>query len=30
MTHLPKVAGRKNGIHNNWWQYIANLDNIVD
>jgi len=30
MTHLPKVAGRKDGIHNNWWQCIANLDNIVD
>jgi hypothetical protein len=22
--HFPKVPGRKNGIHNNWWQYIAN------
>jgi hypothetical protein len=30
MNHIPKVAGRINGIHNNWWQYIANLDNIVD
>ena len=25
---LPKTAGRKNGIHNNWWQYIANPDNV--
>jgi hypothetical protein len=30
MSHLPKTAGRKNGIHNNWWQYIANLDNVPD
>jgi hypothetical protein len=28
MHHLPRTSGRKNGIHNNWWQYIANLDNI--
>ena len=28
MKHLPKTAGRQNGIHNNWWQYIANLDNV--
>jgi len=28
MQHLPKTAGRKDGIHNNWWQYIANLDNV--
>jgi len=28
MQHLPKSAGRKNGIHHNWWQYIANLDNL--
>ena len=30
MSHLPKTAGRRNGIHNNWWQYIANLDNVVE
>ena len=30
MNHLPKTAGRQNGIHNNWWQYIANLDNVPD
>lgn len=29
LAHLPKTAGRKNGIHNNWWQYIANLDNVI-
>jgi hypothetical protein len=28
MSHFPKVAGRKNGIHNNWWQYIANPNNV--
>lgn len=30
MSHLPKTAGRKNGIHNNWWQVIANLENLSD
>jgi hypothetical protein len=29
LRHLPKVAGRQNGIHNNWWQYIANPDNVT-
>ncbi len=24
LNHLPRVAGRKNAIHNNWWQYIIN------
>ncbi len=28
LKHLPKAAGRQHGIHNNWWQYIANLDNV--
>ncbi len=28
LKHLPKTAGRQKGIHNNWWQYIANLDNV--
>ena len=27
--HFPKVAGRKNGIHNNWWQYIAAPQKVV-
>ena len=27
LKHLPKVAGRKNGIHNNWWQYIVSPNN---
>ena len=26
--HIPKVAGRKNGIHNNWWQYIMNPNHV--
>ncbi len=29
LNHLPKAAGRKNGIHNNWWQYIGNANNVV-
>jgi hypothetical protein len=28
LSHLPKMAGRKNGIHNNWWQYTANPNNV--
>lgn len=28
MQHLPRMAGRTNGIHNNWWQYIAELENL--
>jgi len=26
--HIPKVAGRKNGIQNNWWQYIMNPNHV--
>lgn len=29
MKHLPKVAGRENGIHHNWWQYIADPNNVA-
>jgi hypothetical protein len=29
LDHLPKSAGRQNGVHNNWWQYVANLDNVT-
>ncbi len=29
LKHLPKVAGRQNGIHNNWWQYIAEPNNVA-
>jgi hypothetical protein len=28
LSHFPKVAGRRNGISNNWWQYIANPNNV--
>jgi len=28
MNHFPHVAGRQNGIHNNWWQYIANPQQV--
>jgi len=28
MKHFPKTAGRTNGIHHNWWQYIANANNV--
>ena len=28
LKHLPKIAGRQNGIHNNWWQYVANPNNV--
>ena len=26
--HIPHVAGRQNGIHNNWWQYIMDANNV--
>lgn len=29
LKHLPKTSGRVNGIHNNWWQYIANPNQVV-
>jgi len=29
LKHLPKAAGRQNGIHNNWWQYIADPNNVI-
>jgi hypothetical protein len=28
-NHFPRVAGRKNGIHNNWWQYVAAPQNVI-
>jgi len=28
LKHFPKVKGRKNGIRNNWWQYIANSNHV--
>jgi hypothetical protein len=29
MNHFPKRAGRTNGIHHNWWQYIMNPNNVI-
>jgi hypothetical protein len=29
LIHIPKTAGRINGVHNNWWQYIANPNNVI-
>lgn len=28
-NHFPRTSGRKNGIHNNWWQYIASPQNVI-
>jgi len=28
MKHFPKTIGRQNGVHNNWWQYIADPNNV--
>jgi len=28
LNHIPHVAGRKNGIHNNWWQYMIDPQNV--
>lgn len=28
MKHFPKTMGRTNGIRNNWWQYIADPNNV--
>lgn len=28
LNHIPHTAGRKNGIHNNWWQYIIKPENV--
>lgn len=27
--HFPRVAGRKNRIHNNWWQYVVSPQQVV-
>ena len=29
LNHIPHVAGRKNGIHNNWWQYILDPNKVT-
>lgn len=28
LNHIPHAAGRKNGIHNNWWQYIISPNKV--
>jgi hypothetical protein len=28
LKHIPHVAGRQNGIHNNWWQYMIDPQNV--
>ncbi len=28
LGHMPKVKGIQNGIANNWWQYVANPNNV--
>ena len=28
LKHIPHVAGRQNGIHNNWWQYILDPNKV--
>ncbi len=28
-NHFPCVAGRKNGIHNNWWQYVVSPQKVI-
>jgi hypothetical protein len=28
LNHLPKVAGRTFGIHNNWWQYVVDPNRV--
>lgn len=29
LNHFPRVAGRQNGIHNNWWQYMVNPQQVI-
>ena len=29
LQHIPHTQGRQNGIHNNWWQYIINPQNVI-
>ncbi|MDP1547160.1 MAG: hypothetical protein Q8L87_14200 [Anaerolineales bacterium] len=28
-NHFPRVNGRRNGIHNNWWQYVVSPQNVI-
>ena len=29
LNHFPGRAGRKNGVHNNWWQYVVKPQLVV-
>ncbi len=29
LKHIPHAAGRRSGVHNNWWQYILDPNRIV-
>jgi hypothetical protein len=29
LNHFPRMAGRKNGVHNNWWQYVVNPQKVT-
>ncbi|MEW5938101.1 MAG: hypothetical protein AB1750_00450 [Chloroflexota bacterium] len=29
LKHFPHTVGRRNGIHNNWWQYLIDPNKIV-
>lgn len=28
-NHFPRAVGRRNGIHNNWWQYIVSPQKVI-
>ncbi len=28
LNHLPKTAGRSNGVANNWWQYVMDVNRV--
>jgi len=28
LRHIPHVAGRQNGVHNNWWQYMIDPQKV--
>ena len=28
-NHFPRVSGRRNGIHNNWWQYVIAPQQVI-
>jgi hypothetical protein len=29
LKHIPHIAGRQNGIHNTWWQYILDPNKVT-